>query len=432
VAAFVAAAPCTALAQQALPAWGRISIFVQSGTVTDNRAGGEADRGDIRFNEVMTSFAWRSREAVDGGAEFAFDGRGAMYPGTERRNRMSVYDGYVGYRAAGGRLGVRGGQMWLNELGGLGAIAGVLVEGRRKPEASDGGTFRVGVFGGLEPSTLELEYAPGIRKAGGYVAYDGARARRHVLGYAQVRNRNLIERSVITTTNYLPVGQRLFVYQAGEYDLTGVGGNGGSRLSYWMTNARVAATSRLEIQGNYHRGRSVDTRSLALDVLNGTPVSVARVQGLLFESMGGRAWVTIVPRVRLTAGYSRDRTNADEAHNDRYQVGGHAWNLAGFDVNVTRSAISGARTYTAWDGSLGRTVGSRLYLTGEYSTNLSSIRLADDGGGFVIEHLPRTKRYGASGLITLSRRYSLLVSGDRTDDGEISEQRLLAGLTVRF
>lgn len=150
------------------------------------------------------------------------------------------------------------------------------------------------------------------------------------------------------------------------------------------------------------------------------------------ESVGGRAWVTVVPRVRLTGGYSRDRTNRDDALNHRYYVGAHAWNFAGMDVNVTRSAISGARTYAAWDVSVGHTVGSRLYVTGEYSTDLSSVRLADDGGGFIVEHRPRTRRYGASALANLTRHYSLLANVDRTDDGEVSEHREMVGITVRF
>jgi hypothetical protein len=421
-----------AAAQQALPAWGRISIYFTSGATTDLASGAEGE--SRQFQEVTTSISWRSADAVDGGAEYAFDGRGAAYPGTSRESRMSVYDGYVGYRTAGGRVGMRAGQMWINDLGGLGSMAGLLVEGRRKI-AEKGGVLRVGAFGGLEPSPLDIEYVAGVRKAGGYVAFEAGSTRRHVLGYVNVRNSGLTERSVLTTTNYLSAGRKFSLYQAGEYDLVGVGGHGARRLSYFLTNGRIAASSRVEVQGSYHRGRSIDTRSLALDVLQGAPISSRRAEGLLFESVGGRVWVTVAPRVRVTGGYSRDRTNSFDDHSDRYQAGANAWNVAGsgVDFNLTRSSISGpARSYSAWDVSVGRSIGSRLYLTGDYSTNLSRVRLADDLGGFTIEHRPRTQRYSLSSLVNLTRHYSLLLTADRTGDGDLREHRELAGLTIRF
>jgi hypothetical protein len=265
------------------------------------------------------------------------------------------------------------------------------------------------------------------------VAFEGGTARRQVIGYVNVRNKGITERSVLTFLNFLPVGRKVFLYQSGEYDLAGVGGNGGARLSYFLTNARASAGPRVELQGTYHRGRSVDTRSLALDVLQGAPIATRRIEGLFYESVGGRVWVTVVPHLRLTAGYSSDRTNSDDARTRRYQLGGNAWNLRGFDAYVTRSSIAGAsRTYSAWDASIGRNAGSRLYLSADYSTNLSSVRMIDDRGIFTIEHRPRTRRYGVSALANLARRYSLLVTLDRTVDGEITDQRQLAGLTVRF
>lgn len=423
--------PGTSHAQQALPASGRLSVYFTTGSFTDlQRQDGDDHR---EFREVTTSVSWRSAEAVEGGTEFAFDGRGAVYPGTAREGRMSVYDGYVGYRTRNG-VGVRGGQMWINDLGGLGSVAGLLVETRRKNDDATR-VVRVGVFGGLEPGTLDLEYVPGVRKMGGYVTYESGATRRHVLGYVNVQNSGLTERSVLTTTNFLRSGRRFFVYQAGEFDLTGVGGNGSARLSYFLTNGRALVSRRVEVLGSYHRGRSIDARSLALDVLQGVPISTQRTQGLLFESVGGRVWVTVVPGVRATGGYYRDRTNRGEQRTDRYQAGANAWNVAGsgVDVNVMRSSISGpGRSYTAWDASIGRPIGSRLYLTGDFSTNLSSVRLADDLGGFTIEHRPRTRRYGITTLANLTRHYSLLFTADRTDEGDAREHRELVGLTVRF
>jgi hypothetical protein len=81
-------------------------------------------------------------------------------------------------------------------------MAGVLVEARHKPSSEGDGTVRFGALGDLEPSPLDLQYVSGVRKAGGYVAYDGPGPRRHVLGYVQVRNESVIERSVLTTANF--------------------------------------------------------------------------------------------------------------------------------------------------------------------------------------------------------------------------------------
>ena len=417
----------TAAAQQAMPAYGRLSIYFTSGVTKETANPGE----DVNINEVITSMTWRSPEARNGGPEFALDARGAAYPGMTRKSRMSVYDGYVGFSTEGGRVLVRGGQMWLNEMGGLGSVAGGLVEVRRP--VSTGTRMRIGAFSGVEPSTMEITFVPDVRKFGGYVAFDGGTARRQVIGYVTVRNQNITERSVVTFTNFLPVGRKVFLYQAGEYDLVGVAGNGGRRLSYFLTNARASAGSRIELQGTYHRGRSVDTRSLALDVLQGAAVSTQRVEGLFYESVGGRVWVTVVPHVRVNAGYSSDRTNSTDARSRRYQLGGNAWNLRGFDVYVTRSSITGStRTYSAWDASVGRSVGARFYVTGDFSTNLSSVRLIDDRGLFTLEHRPRTRRYGVSTLANLTRHYSLLFTVDRTQDSDVTEQRFLAGLTLRF
>lgn len=415
-------------AQQALPAYGRVSINFMTGGTKDVANGTEA----VSFQQIISSFTYRTPEPQEDGVEFAFDARGANYPGGVRQNRLSVYDGFVGVRLGGGQVLVRGGQMWITDIGGLGSVAGGLLEVRR--QLSPGGTrIRFAAFTGLEPSTLDIDYVAGVRKFGGYVAFDSGTARRQVVGYVNIQNHGLTERSVLTFTNFLPVAQKLFVYQAGEYDLAGIAGNGGGRLSYFLTNATANINPRVELQGTYHRGRSVDTRSLAFDMLAGTPIATSRVEGLFYESIGGRIWVTVVPHVRANAGYSHDRTNSQDAQSRRYQLGVNAWNLRGFDLYVNRSSITGtARAYSTWDASLGRNVGSRLYLTGDYSTNLSSIRLFDDRGIFTIEHRPRTRRYGLSALSNFSRRYSVLCTIDRTDDGQIRDQRMLVGLTIRF
>ena len=81
-----------------------------------------------------------------------------------------------------------------------------------------------------------------------------------------VRNGPLTERSVVTANNFLPVGRKLFVYQAAEYNLVEPAGMAKRGLAYFMTNARVTPHDRLELQANYNRGRSIDARGLGDDV----------------------------------------------------------------------------------------------------------------------------------------------------------------------
>ena len=118
---------------------------------------------------------------------------------------------------------------------------------------------------GSNPRFFQPGYTPGIVKVGGYAALDGQGARRHVVGYVNIRNGGLTERSVLSFTNYLPLGKRFYVYQAAEYDLSGPAGQGHGGLTYFFANARAQASSRLEILGTFRRGRSIDVRTITQD-----------------------------------------------------------------------------------------------------------------------------------------------------------------------
>ena len=78
-------------------------------------------------------------------------------PGSERPGRSSVYEASVGRRFADGRFALRGGQMWLQNLGGLGSVGGVLGEYRART-STPLGRPRFGVFTGLEPEILDAAY----------------------------------------------------------------------------------------------------------------------------------------------------------------------------------------------------------------------------------------------------------------------------------
>ena len=117
--------PATARTRMPGPT-GRVAFTTQSFTAAQS---GQALPG---FSEMVVSAMLASPTRDKGGTEYRVDFRGAGYPQTVGRSRrISVYDAYVGQRFANG-VAVRAGQMWLNDLGGLGALGGVLGEVTRQ------------------------------------------------------------------------------------------------------------------------------------------------------------------------------------------------------------------------------------------------------------------------------------------------------------
>ena len=289
-------------------------------------------------------------------------------------------------------------------------------------------------MGGLEPNIFDAGYASNVKKYGAYVAYDGAGARKHALGYVSIRQGSLTERSVLTTTNFLPVRRKLFLYQAAEVNLAAPAGLGRTGLAYLFANARVTATDRVELQGTYNRGRSIDARGLGDDILNGRPIPQSTIDGLLYESAGGRVTAEVYTRVRVYAGVSRDKTNRDAEVTRRYQVGGYASNVAGSGVDLTASDSLMDRPsgrYHSWFVSAGRQAGRRTYLSVDYSTSLSVIRFSRSDG-IVIETRPQTTRVSGTATANLSRAWSLMATVERTSESDLSQVRALAGVTYRI
>jgi hypothetical protein len=424
----VQTAPANTLAPT-VPRWARVSFFAQgSGTSF-------VDGGSSSLSELTTNVAARSAQRPDGGFEYGLDARFGAYPSAEERDpRVSIYDAFVGQRLMGGRLLVRGGQMWLNDLGGLGSVAGGLVE-FGQGASSKGLRWRAGVFGGLEPKILEPGYVSGVKKFGGYVALDGTGARKHVIGLVTVKNQSLTERSVLTFTNYVPVQQTFFLYQAAEVDLSGPGGQGNGGLTYFFANARLSPSRRADVQVTYHRGRSLDVRMITDDILSGRPVSAKMLDGYVFESLNGRLTVELVRNVRVFAGYGQDKNGSGDQATGRLSFGLYSSNLfgSGFDFNVTdyRYNRGVASSYDSWYVSLGRSVGSKVYLTGEFTSSLSVLRYTQSSG-IVIETKPSTKRFGASAMIQLTRAMSLFLTGEHTTDDTYNENRVMTGITYRF
>lgn len=414
---------------QVRPAWGRIAVFGDGSSTT--RDGG----GDSTFSEWIANVTFESATGEDVSYEYRADLRLAGYPGADGRpRRVSIYDAYAGVRLLGGRLGIRGGQMWLTDLGGLGSIGGGMVEWRQAKPAS-GGRWRASLFGGLEPRVMDVGYTDQVVKVGGLVAYDGEGMRRHVLGFVHVRDNGMTERSVITFTNYVPVYKRLFVYQAGEYDVAGPGVSGAGSLTYFFVNGRYVVNDRVEFQGLYHRGRSIDSRSIIRDQLDGRPVSPKALDGLRFESLTGRVTVTLVRNVRLFGGYGQDKNNRDDAPSGRINFGAYASNVlgTGLDLTVSDSRMDRGQngSYDAWYASVGRSLGGRVYLTGDYSSSLSVLHFFS-ASGFLIETRPLTRRIAVSGVINAAHGTSLLITAERVRDSDATQTRLLSGITYRF
>ena len=414
-------------AAQGSGAWGRVSFFTSASQSTAE--GSDEDRS---LAEVVTTLTYHSAVSPDSMLEFGVDGRFAGYTVEERDPRVSLYEAWAGTRLLDGALRLRVGNLWLTELGGLGAVGGGLAE---YGHDLGHGRLRVAAFGGLEPTPYEAGYVSDVTRYGGYVAFDGRGALRSTLGYVLVRNGGLTERSVLSTTNYLPVGPRVFVYQAAEVDLQGPGSQGDGGLSYFFVNGRVRATQMVELQGVYHRGRSVDARTITQDQLNGRPVPPSVLEGLLFESWNGRVTLSLARGLRLYGGYGQDRSDETSDAVDRINVGGSASNLFGSGIDATVSLYRMDRgqpgSYDSWYASVGRSLGSRVYLTGDYTSSVSIVRFLD-GDGILIESRPHTDRYSVTAIVNLTRAVSLLATGEHTADDSYDENRLLAGLTYRL
>lgn len=415
-------------AAQALPGFGRVSLFAQT-----FRTSG-ADGTTSSFSEVWAGATLRSASAEEGGFEYGLDFRGATYPSTERDTRLSVWDAWLGARASGGTFSLKAGQMWLTDLGGLGALGGLAAEVSPRSSSSLG-RFRLGIFAGLEPNSWEAGFVKDVRKTGGYLALDGERGRKHVLGYVLVKNSGVTERSVVTLTNFIPGGSKFFLYQAAEYDLAGPGGTGSpGGLTYFFTNVRWAPIPRLELLATFHRGLSIDTRTITQDQLNGRPVDPRLLEGFLFESVGGRVTVEVFRSVRVYGGWAREKNNRDAAPSDRIAAGLWASNLfrSGFDLTVSDNRYQSPQgPYDAWYVSLGRNLGSRLYLSADYSNSVSVLRLTDSGG-VVVESRPRTRRFGLNGVANIGRSLTLLLTAEQIRDDTSKDNRGMAGLSFRF
>ena len=407
----------------------RISFFFT--TARRSPEGGPA-HNDADF---ATSFTFRTPDQDAPGLDAGIDMRHTAYTVTGRPQRISLYNLFAGARLGDrGQVRVRAGHLWLPDLGTAGALAGGLAEYRSQPAGAKS-RLVTGIFAGAEPLGYEAGYAPGVRKFGGYAALESGFLRRHVIGFANISQAGITQRSLLTVTNYLPAGKSFFAYQALEYDLRGpANGAATGGLSYFLVNARQSAGSKVEVQGTYNRGRSLDVRRLADDVLNGRALTPQAVDGLRYESAGGRVSVKAWPHVVVYAGYARDRNNRDDAPTGRLTVGGYGSNLfgAGLDISASDARIDRPTgPYHSRYVSVGRAMGRSLYVSGDYSTSLAVVRFLRSDG-VTIETRPWSRRVSGSISATLTRQLSLTGVVDVTRDADMTDVRMMTGLSYRF
>jgi hypothetical protein len=377
---------------------GRLSLYANSSRI------GATGRTAVAETELISNVTYATPDGEEDGIEFALDMRHSRFTSENRESRLSIYDGYVGARFGGGTMRARAGHMWIDDLGGLGSVAGALFEMRSGPARQVlGGRVRGGVFGGLEPQLYQMGYADDIRKFGGYATFEGSGGRKHVAGFVRVGHGSMTERSTLSVTNFLPVARRLFIYQTAEYDVKKPAGQAQRGLNYFFTNARFAPVPRVDLQATISRGRSIDIRGLTEDLLAGRAVSSAALSGLLYQSIGGRTTVEIFRGARAYVGYTRDKNNREDEATGRWLFGGYGGDVGGSGFDLTFSdnlIVRPLGSYHSRYFSIGHPLGRRVYVSADYSTSLSVLRFVRSDG-FVIETRPETRRFGSSATVLL-------------------------------
>jgi hypothetical protein len=150
--------------------------------------------------------------------------------------------------------------------------------------------------------------------------------------------------------------------------------------------------------------------------------------------MGGRLSLHVTKVMRINAGYTVDRNNRDSASTGRLTVGFYSSDFAktGLDVTVNESRLRRPDSqYNALYVSVGRQVGRRLYLSGDYTTSVNIAHFTRSDG-VTVESRPHTKQFTLSSVFNASRHVSILTTWDETRDDTSTEWRLLAGVTYRI
>jgi hypothetical protein len=79
---------------------------------------------------------------------------------------------------------------------------------------------------------------------------------------------------------------------------------------------------------------------------------------------------------------------------------------------------------------LGRSLGTKVYVTVDYATSLVVVRVVDNG--VAIERHPKSKRYGLNGVWNMTRTLSFIATLERLQDQSSTDERGTFGVIYRF
>ena len=166
------------------------------------------------------------------------------------------------------------------------------------------------------------------------------------------------------------------------------------------------------------------------DVLNGRPLTPQAVDGLRYETVGGRVSVKVVRDVEVYGGYARDRNNrddaADRARHDRRLRHATCSTPASTCRARTRGSIARPGPIIPGISRSAAASAARVYVSGDYSTSLAVVRFLRSDG-VTIETRPWTRRLSGNVSATLNRQFSLIGVVDYTMDEGMNDLRVMTG-----
>jgi hypothetical protein len=133
-------------------------------------------------------------------------------------------------------------------------------------------------------------------------------------------------------------------------------------------------------------------------------------------------------------GYSRDKNNRDAEPTHRVLIGGYATNVGGTGFDITASDSMMHRAAGSYDSlylSVGKQIGRRTYVSGDFSSSLSVVRFSRSDG-IVIETRPHATRISGTVTASINRVWSLMGMIEHTSETSLGEFRVLTGLTYRI
>ena len=241
---------------------------------------------------------------------------------------------------------------------------------------------------------------PDVQKFGGYVVFDGEGARRHSVGYVRVGHASV--RNGRCDHDEFPADRPEGLHVSGRrvrHPGPGRCGHKGLDLLATPTPGSLPTIDWSSRAPTTAGGRSTCGAERRISC-SGRPINQVALDGLLYETLGGRATVKSFRGVRVYAGYSQDRNNRDTDAD-----GSRRWSAAtrrtsrgsGVDVSASDSLMRRPTgSYHSRYVSVGRQFGRAVYVSGDYSSSLSLVRFSRSDG-ITVETKPHTTRISGTG-----------------------------------